>query len=758
MRKLFPLLLLCLFTLAAQAQNPIVPYTIHFTDMRLTIKEDARVEIQKIVDGLVKHPGYFQKKVELADAYFPHIEQAFKQENLPSDFKYLALQESGLVSDAVSTSNAVGFWQFKETSATELGVRVNSQVDERKHIIESSRGAAKYLHRSNNYYKNWFNTLLSYYQGLTGTKALTKTSDIGVKEMDVTSQTNRYLLTFLAHKVAYENAIGRNPKPSLALQPMKVSSGQSLTEIAMAAQVEAGQLEQYNKWLLASTVPADKDYYVMVPVFNGTPTTGVLAQDNQRSGPLQKLKDLTESITGKESKEELEAKVSKRRAQFTNSNGLKAIIAQVGDTKDVLALQANLSTRRFLKYNDMRSFDEIVPGRIYYLQAKRTKADTEYHVARTGETMHDVSQKYGIKLSNLLRKNRMKRNEALLVGRVLWLQQTRPSNIPVEVRHLNEDVAPVVATATPAASAAVQTPAASVTPAKPQDGAISIMVEDTVGMTTKISGNTPAPKPTMDSVIVTTTVTTNAVLYPTKTLGNGARPERPIEVKSPEVNGREVLTPSTTATPATPAKPTAPVSNASFHVVQKGETLYSISKLYNVSMENLQAWNQLTGGPLSVGKELSLKGPASSVAIAATPAMTATEAKVAAREHLVVAGETLYSISRKYGVTIQNLLEWNNLTDNSPVSIGQKLVVVGPAEEEVTLSETKPAPAVMPMAAPVKSATGTITHKVAAGESMYQISRKYGVTIKEIMEWNNKADFNVTLGENLTIKPKTTSN
>jgi membrane-bound lytic murein transglycosylase D len=754
MRKLFPLLLLCLFTLAAQAQNPIVPYTIHFADMRLAIKEDARVEIQKIVDGLVKHPGYFQKKVELADAYFPHIEQAFKQENLPLDFKYLALQESGLVSDAVSTSNAVGFWQFKETSATELGVRVNSQVDERKHIIESSRGAAKYLHRSNNYYKNWFNTLLSYYQGLTGTKALTKTSDIGVKEMDVTSQTNRYLLTFLAHKVAYENAIGRNPKPSLALQPMKVSSGQSLTEIAMAAQVEASQLEQYNKWLLASTVPADKDYYVMVPVINGTGTTGVLAQDNQRSGPLQKLKDLTESITGRESKEELEAKVANRRAQFTNSNGLKAIIAQVGDTKDVLALQAHLSTRRFLKYNDMRSFDEIVPGRTYYLQAKRTKSDTEYHVARTGETTHDVAQKYGMKLSSLLKKNRMKKNEALLVGRVLWLQQTRPSSIPVEIRHLNEDIAPVVTTPVPA----VATPTAPVVPAKPQNGAISVIVEDTVGMTAKVSGSAPAPKPTMDSVIVTTTVTTNAVLYPTKTLGNGARPERPIEVKSPEVNGREVLTPSTTATPVTPAKPTAPVSNASFHVVQKGETLYSISKLYNVSMENLQTWNHLNGGPLSVGKELSLKGPVSAEVVAAIPAMTAGEAKAAAREHVVVAGETLYAIARKYGVTIQNLLDWNNLTDNSPVSIGQKLVVVEPAEE-VSAPESKPTTAIAPVSTPVQStATGTITHKVAAGESMYQISRKYGVTIKEIMEWNNKADFNVTLGENLTIKPKTTSN
>jgi membrane-bound lytic murein transglycosylase D len=45
-----------------------------------------------------------------------------------------------------------------------------------------------------------------------------------------------------------------------------------------------------------------------------------------------------------------------------------------------------------------------------------------------------------------------------------------------------------------------------------------------------------------------------------------------------------------------------------------------------------------------------------------------------------------------------------------------------------------------------------VQHTVATGESMYAISRKYGVTIKQIMEWNNKPDFNVRPGEVLTIR------
>ena len=82
------------------------------------------------------------------------------------------------------------------------------------------------------------------------------------------------------------------------------------------------------------------------------------------------------------------------------------------------------------------------------------------------------------------------------------------------------------------------------------------------------------------------------------------------------------------------------------------------------------------------------------------------------------------------------------------MSIGQSLKVVAPA---VTSSTTPLTSGGSPGQA---SATkgGPATHTVSVGESMYQISRRYGVTIKEIMEWNRKADFNVIPGEKLLIK------
>ncbi|ALI98269.1 LysM peptidoglycan-binding domain-containing protein [Rufibacter tibetensis] len=742
MKKSLSLLLLSLLCLVAQAQTPVVPNNIYFADIHLQIQESARGDIQKMVDALTKHPGYFQKKVELADAYFPFVEQAFKQEGVPTDFKYLVLQESGLVSDAVSTSNAVGFWQFKEGSATELGIKVNSSVDERKHIIESSRGAAKYMLRSNAYYKNWFNTLLSYYQGLNGTKALTKTSDIGAKKMEVTSQTNKYLLTFLAHKVAYENAIGKNPNPTITLQPVKATPGQTLTEIAMAAQADAAEVERYNKWLMASTVPSDKEYTVMVPYVSGA-SRPVLAQ---AAGPVKRSNATirVSSARSKDSVGRIKGFFQVIKAKLNNTYAPESLVAQEGDTKDMLALKGNISTSKFLRVNDMQATDEVVPGKTYYLQGKRNKAkDTEFHVAQRGETMHEISQKYAIKLNKLFSKNRMAKGESLEPGRVVWLQETRPSSIPVEIRPLEEE-APVATEVLAQKPASTPATSAAKTPATPKPGSISVEVED------------PAAAPYVKKTPAADNATAPATSgqYPGKNPAVTSKPAPVLERKSPE----DAVISDVKIAPAQPV--TAPIPASGTHIVEKGETLYSISRRYTIPVANLLAWNNMDGSaPLPLGKELVLTGsataattsvPAASsapVSAPATAAPVASSAQPVAGEHTVAPGETLYAISRKYGVSVPNLQLWNNLGTGA-ISIGQKLVVTAPASESAVQAETTST------AASTETATSTVTHKVAPGESMYGISRKYGVTIQQIQEWNNKADYNVSVGENLVIKPK----
>ena len=122
MKLLAPALIFC-GAVASFGQSPQVPHKMQFAGMTLTIRDDARREIQKDVDALTAGPRYFQIKAERAKTYFPIIEKIFEEERLPVDFKYLSLQESALVPDAVSSSDAVGFWQFKDFTAREMGDR-----------------------------------------------------------------------------------------------------------------------------------------------------------------------------------------------------------------------------------------------------------------------------------------------------------------------------------------------------------------------------------------------------------------------------------------------------------------------------------------------------------------------------------------------------------------------------------------------------------------------------------------------------------
>ncbi|MHA6249668.1 LysM peptidoglycan-binding domain-containing protein [Pontibacter sp. CAU 1760] len=809
MRKSFSsLLVLLLLPLLALAQFVTVPRNVYFADLHLTLSSGAQEEIQKKVDALHRNQTYFKLKVDLADAYFPIIERVFKEEGVPDDYKYLALQESGLIGDAVSTSNAVGYWQFKREAASDFNLRMDNKVDERRHIIEASRGAAKYFLRSNKYYNNWLNSLLSYYQGYSGAKPYTQPADNGARKMDITERSHPYILTFLAHKVAYDTFVGKSNPPALSLREMRGTPGQSLADIAMSTKTDYIELEKYNKWLLGGSIPSDKDYYVMVPVRNGS-DAGLLASKD--TTPAAARRGLSSIIR-------------------LEQNSLSTITAQPGETKEQLARKANLPTRKFLRYNDMQSFDNIVAGQTYYTEPKRFNADVEYHVVQHGETMQQISQRYGIRLSYLLFKNRMSRSEVPSPGRVLWLQHRRPSSVPVEVRDLKQQKTVAVAShntptqekrpATVAKATAVShqdAPAkkdnifrrfidsfkrfkkdkpeeqeeenwikpatasaeAAPAPATDEDGFIDPMTTDTAEAVTAEAKQKdqaasqpkkvilyPTTKPEATAAKTTPAAQPQPTEQQSKTEKATFPASTPMATPAPEEDWNnsaddqddtatdEVMDvfvepaskPAPKAKPvAAPAKQTSTAATPAptKHTVRQGETLYSISRMYAVTINDITNWNNMGDSPLKIGQELYIAEPLTEPATAASATKSAA---VSSPYHTVTTGETLYQISKRYGVTPGQLQNWNNLADNS-IRLGQELRVQAPTSRAAESVETN-------ATTEVSNAPANGYHTVASGESMYQISRKYGVTIKDIMEWNNKSDFSVSIGEKLQIKKK----
>lgn len=110
----------------------------------------------------------------------------------------------------------------------------------------------------------------------------------------------------------------------------------------------------------------------------------------------------------------------------THENNIRYIEVQEKDNFEKIANEFNMGPWQLYKYNDWEKEDELFEEGILYLQPKRNRAQEDYHYVGSGETMWDISQKHGIKLKKLYRKNRMNPGEQPKVGEKLYLRKKKP--------------------------------------------------------------------------------------------------------------------------------------------------------------------------------------------------------------------------------------------------------------------------------------------------------------------------------------------
>lgn len=644
--KLFLALFFALGLTAAAAQGPEVPHKMQFADLTLTIRDDARREIQKDVDAYTKYPKSFNVKVERARTYFPIIEKVFAEEGVPDDIKYLVIQESALIADAVSVSNAVGFWQFKDFTAIEMGLRVDKDVDERLNIVAASRAAAKYFKKNNVYFNNWLYALQAYQMGAGGVLKSEKDSKSGQKNMEITSNTYWYVRKYLAHKIAYEAAI-KESTGQVKIVTYQTQSKKTLSDLAKEISIDEASLREYNKWAKDGVIPGDRVYSVIIPF-----------QGDGRNLTIPASDVAVASAAGHQNAANTSAGAAKRGT--AKINGIHAILAVAGDKPADLASRGKVELTDFLKWNDMTVSDRIEGGRYYLLGKKRARAQEAYHKVRAGETLWDVSQQYGVRMKKLKRYNRLSGDD-VKPGEVLWLASTRPRD-------------------------------------SEKAGQIAKSVEVNDG----------------DTFAWDASVTTTA-----------AAPSTPVQTKPVTVKPAEtpVATPVTNEASVTPAKIEAPVNQD----VEKTDGAAVILRETVDSAKILQPDTVFTAKRDSIHVEV--------------PKIEEVVVPVKRTEHIVQPKETLYGIARLYNVGVMDLVRWNNLDLQQGIRPGQVLKLSdGQPVTEDPVATNQP--------------VDVLEHEVKATDTVYSIARKYGVTIKELMDWNNKKDFTLSIGERLKIPRK----
>ncbi|MEQ7317724.1 LysM peptidoglycan-binding domain-containing protein [Vagococcus fluvialis] len=189
-------------------------------------------------------------------------------------------------------------------------------------------------------------------------------------------------------------------------------------------------------------------------------------------------------------------------------------------------------------------------------------------------------------------------------------------------------------------------------------------------------------------------------------------------------------------------------TNGTKHTVKSGETLYGISLKYSVTVAQIKQWNNLKNDIIYVGQSLivSSNGSSNNQTEKPTTPTNPTTPNTNSQKHTVKSGDTLSGIAWKYGVTVAQLKQWNNLKSDI-IYVGQTLIVKGGSSNNQTEKPTKP----------TTPNTNSQKHTVKSGDTLSGIAWKYGVTVAQLKQWNNLKSDIIYVGQTLVIKGGTTN-
>jgi len=253
-----------------------IPENLNFCQEKVPVFD---TDVRERIDRELLVNTYWQSNSMLyhkrASKWFPVIEPILKQNGIPEDFKYLALIESGLM-NVVSPAGATGFWQIMKKTATEFGLTVNSEVDERYHLEKSTEAACRYLNQAYKRYGNWTLTAASYNMGMNGLqRKLTKQNTDNYYDLLLNRETSRYVFRIIAVKEILEHPTKygfhyRLKDLYFPVETYTVSLDYSVSDFSEFAKKNNSNykiLKIFNPWLRQSYLKneAKKTYSIVFP-------------------------------------------------------------------------------------------------------------------------------------------------------------------------------------------------------------------------------------------------------------------------------------------------------------------------------------------------------------------------------------------------------------------------------------------------------------------------------------------------------------
>ena len=676
-----------------------------------------------------KRRGLVEQMLGLSIYYMPFFEQALEKEGMPLELKYLPVIESALNPDAVSPAGAAGLWQFMIGTAKDMGLTVNSLVDERRDPIRSSEAAARYLKQLYNAYGDWSLAIASYNCGPGSVNRALRRAGGGKKDFwDIyyylPSETRGYVPAFIAANYVMNYYEDHNIGKALSKRPV-------VTDTVMVKQDI--YFEQISEVL---GIPIEE-----LKILNPQYRKNIIPGNTRPYALTLPSKQCYAYISSEDSIKNHKADVYRHRSEVN-----------ISDASDG-----------------------------YTTVEKRV---TKSHRVRSRETISQVARKYGVTTSQIKKWNGLRSNK-LRKNQVLKIYVTQRVKVPVENNDRNKPTTPTAPTAPePDTSATTAQPDNSSTEVDESTTDETEVVEpkpektvavkyhkvrrgETLGSiarrygisvsqlkrwnglrsnTAKVGKTLKVSNPAKQSKSTTTTTTTTSnekQKYYTVKRGDSlssiaerfgvtvAQLREWNGIEADDINAGVRIAVDASASRRVSKSESKPEVKTSTYTVKKGDGLGAIAERHRMTLQEIRELNGLKDNNIQAGQKLKVTGKASEERSEKPEAKSST--------YTVKKGDSLGAIAERFGVTVDQLRDWNGIKGNN-IQAGQKLTIGGKSKSSSKAGSSKSAKAK--------------THKVRSGESLGVIAEKYGTTASAIRRANGIKGDNIRVGQTLKIPAK----
>jgi membrane-bound lytic murein transglycosylase D len=381
----------------------------------------ANTWVEAELDFLVnERSAVIGRWLERGDYYEGYVKSVLSSYGLPTDLYHLAMIESGFVPAARSRAGAVGMWQFMPATGKQMGLRVDSIVDERMDPVRSTHAAAQHLRWLYRTHGDWELAAAAYNAGTgrisRGLQAFGATNFWDLAQRgDLAEETRHYVPRLFAMTVIARDRerFGFSSRPGLegfAYDSIHVEYPTPLAELARMSDVPAERLARLNPHLLRGATPGD-GYWVWTPAGTG---------ERMQRAYLA--------------------------SEFRRQQGFGSYTVRSGDSLGRLAERSGVRAARIRELNPKVDFDRLKTGetlRLPYQATARLAAHraapepermvasaapavkpsaarpapakagpaptptTATHTVAAGESLWGIARRYGVEVSEVQRANRL---------------------------------------------------------------------------------------------------------------------------------------------------------------------------------------------------------------------------------------------------------------------------------------------------------------------------------------------------------------